>query len=105
MSEIAGHYRIGDFDFWPSTGKYMERSTKKTGRGVFNILKKLEIKNNMKKDELILYHVKTLFNVDGTVEYVKKDEAKELLKGAQIILIRMRDKNRGESIIARVFPK
>lgn len=83
----------------------MERSTKKTGRGVFNILKKLEIKNNMKKDELILYHVKTLFNVDGTVEYVKKDEAKELLKGAQIILIRMRDKNRGESIIARVFPK
>ena len=27
------------FDFWPSTGKWIERETGKKGRGVFNLLK------------------------------------------------------------------
>lgn len=29
-------------DFWPSTGKYIYRKTKKTGRGVFNLLKEID---------------------------------------------------------------
>lgn len=41
LSDISGHYRVGEFDFWPSTGKYIERSTKKHGRGVFNLLEKV----------------------------------------------------------------
>lgn len=35
------HYRIGDWDFWPSTGKFFNRVTKQVGRGVFNLIKKL----------------------------------------------------------------
>lgn len=29
-------------DFWPSTGKYIYRTTKKIGRGVFNLLKEID---------------------------------------------------------------
>lgn len=32
------HYRIGKFDFWPSTGKFINRQTKKAGRGVFKLI-------------------------------------------------------------------
>lgn len=32
------HYRVGDFDFWPSTGKFMNRKTKRLGRGVSRLL-------------------------------------------------------------------
>ena len=27
------------FDFWPTTGKFINRETKKHGRGVFNLLR------------------------------------------------------------------
>jgi hypothetical protein len=30
------------FDFWPSTGKWIERASKVDGRGVFNLLKAIE---------------------------------------------------------------
>lgn len=30
-------------DYWPSTGKYIIRKTKKKGRGIFNLLKELGI--------------------------------------------------------------
>jgi len=36
------HYRIGLYDFWPSTGRYMHVTTKKKGRGVFNLIKLLK---------------------------------------------------------------
>lgn len=36
------HYRVGRFDFWPSTGKYLNRETKKYGRGLMNLI--LEIR-------------------------------------------------------------
>ncbi len=39
------HYRIGDFDFWPSTGKFLNRKTNKYSRGVFNLLKQLKPRN------------------------------------------------------------
>ena len=35
------HYRIEDYDFWPSTGKFMHMKTKERGRGVFNLIKKV----------------------------------------------------------------
>ena len=31
------------YDFYPSTGLYINRATKKKGRGVFNLLKKLGV--------------------------------------------------------------
>ncbi len=37
------HYRIGKWDFWPTTGKYMHIVTKERGRGVFNLLTKLKV--------------------------------------------------------------
>lgn len=36
------HLRIGDFDFWPSTGKYINRKTNRNGRGVMNLLVELK---------------------------------------------------------------
>lgn len=31
-------FKIGDFDFWPSTGLFKNRVTKKKGRGINNLL-------------------------------------------------------------------
>ena len=41
MSEANAHYRIGDYDFWPSTGKWFHRLTKEYGRGVFKLIKRV----------------------------------------------------------------
>lgn len=41
LSENNGHCRIGDYDFWPTTGKFINRKTQQAGRGVFSLLKKL----------------------------------------------------------------
>jgi hypothetical protein len=35
------HFRLGDYDFWPSTGLFIHLKTKKRGRGVFNLIDKL----------------------------------------------------------------
>ena len=35
------HFRIGDFDFWPSTGLFINIKSKKRRRGVFNLIKAL----------------------------------------------------------------
>jgi hypothetical protein len=37
------HFRIGDYDFWPSTGKFRNRITSKAGRGVFKLVKILNL--------------------------------------------------------------
>lgn len=36
------HYRVGAFDFWSSTGLFIERITGKRGRGVFNLMRKIK---------------------------------------------------------------
>lgn len=36
------HLRIGDYDFWPSTGLFINRKTQKRGRGVFRLLEKVK---------------------------------------------------------------
>lgn len=33
------HVRVGAFDFWPSTGLFMNTKTKKRGRGVHNLIR------------------------------------------------------------------
>ncbi|TXH44284.1 MAG: hypothetical protein E6Q97_32940 [Desulfurellales bacterium] len=40
MVEILSehHYRIGKFDFWPSTGKWLDRETGKYSRGITKLL-------------------------------------------------------------------
>lgn len=38
------HLRVGDFDFWPSTGKFINMKTLRRGRGVFSLLKILNSK-------------------------------------------------------------
>jgi hypothetical protein len=35
------HYRVGDYDFWATTGKFYNQKTGERGRGVFNLIKKL----------------------------------------------------------------
>ena len=37
----SSHARVGDFDFWPSTGLYIHTKTKKRGRGVFNLMRRV----------------------------------------------------------------
>jgi len=34
LDENCVHYRFGDFDFWPTTGKFYNRVTKEKGNGV-----------------------------------------------------------------------
>lgn len=41
LNEGNGHCRIGDWDFWPTTGKFLNIKTKEAGRGVFSLLKKI----------------------------------------------------------------
>lgn len=36
------HLRVGEYDFWPSTGLFIHVKTKKRGRGVFNLIKKIK---------------------------------------------------------------
>lgn len=36
------HFRIGEFDFWPSTGKWINTRTKRHGRGLVSLLSKIE---------------------------------------------------------------
>lgn len=37
------HYVVdGRIDYWPTTGKFIVRSNKKTGRGIFNLLKEIK---------------------------------------------------------------
>lgn len=33
------HLRIGEIDYWPSTGLFINRKTKKRGRGIINLIK------------------------------------------------------------------
>lgn len=36
------HVRVGDYDFWPSTGLFIHTKTKKRGRGIFNLIRKVK---------------------------------------------------------------
>lgn len=40
------HLRVGEYDFWPSTGLFMHIKTKKKNRGVFKLIK--AVKNGEK---------------------------------------------------------
>lgn len=33
---------VGEYDFWPSTGLFVSRRTRKRGRGVFNLIKRIK---------------------------------------------------------------
>lgn len=39
LNPSYGHYRIGEYDLWATTGKFLHRPTGETGRGIFNLLK------------------------------------------------------------------
>lgn len=39
LNSSVGHYRIGDWNFWPTTGKFYNPKTGKKGRGVFNLIR------------------------------------------------------------------
>lgn len=36
---LGAHLIVGDFDFWPGTGLFINRKTGKRGRGVKNLIK------------------------------------------------------------------
>lgn len=39
LNESQGHLRVGEFDFWATTGKFYNQKTGVKGRGVFNLIK------------------------------------------------------------------
>jgi hypothetical protein len=44
LNEVNHHLLVaGRFDFWPSTGKWRIRQTGRFGRGVFRLLKVIEL--------------------------------------------------------------
>jgi len=42
LNDDTCHYRVGEFDYWPTTGKFYNQKTKQKGRGVFNLIKILK---------------------------------------------------------------
>lgn len=42
------HLRVGEYDFWPSTGLFIHRKTKIRGRGVRNLIKKVSHDKNLR---------------------------------------------------------
>lgn len=43
LNESVSHYRVGDFDFWPTTGKFYNQRTGQKGRGVRNLIRIVKI--------------------------------------------------------------
>ncbi|MBX4188193.1 MAG: hypothetical protein KW793_03615 [Candidatus Doudnabacteria bacterium] len=41
LNSAIGHYRIGEWDFWPSTGKFRNIKSGVTGRGVKKLIQLL----------------------------------------------------------------
>jgi len=38
------HFRVGEWNFWPATGLFIHVTLNKRGRGVFNLIKRLDKK-------------------------------------------------------------
>jgi hypothetical protein len=38
LSAESSHYRVGRFNFWPTTGKFYDPQTGEKGRGVLNLI-------------------------------------------------------------------
>lgn len=43
LNKAVSHYRVRDFDFWPTTGKFYNQKTGQKGRGIFNLIKELKV--------------------------------------------------------------
>jgi hypothetical protein len=41
LDVYSKHYKVGEFSFWPTTGKFYNPKTGEKGRGVKNLIKKL----------------------------------------------------------------
>ena len=46
VKNLGAHIIIGNYDFWPSTGRYINRKTKKRNFGVKNLIKELKGSKN-----------------------------------------------------------
>src|SRR5437868_15266330 len=42
LSDFPYHWRIGSYDYWPTTSRFMNRETRYKGRGFENLLNKLK---------------------------------------------------------------
>jgi hypothetical protein len=42
LSKQSSHYRVGRFNFWPTTGKFYDPKTGEKGRGVRNLINKVK---------------------------------------------------------------
>lgn len=43
LDQNSKHYRVGRFNYWPTTGKFYDPKTGEKGRGVFNLIKKIHV--------------------------------------------------------------
>lgn len=43
LNTSVSHYRVGDYDFWPTTGKFYNQKTGERGRGVYNLIRKIQV--------------------------------------------------------------
>lgn len=77
----SSHFRIGEFDFWPSTGKYLNRKTGRYSRGVRNLIKALSERadvQELKAND----HIWQCYTPDLVKHQLEKtlDEINQLLK-------------------------
>lgn len=45
LSADSSHYRVGDFDYWPTTGLFYNQKTKRKGRGVKKLIQIIKSKS------------------------------------------------------------
>lgn len=41
LSAASCHYKVGDYNYWPTTGKFYNQKTGERGRGVYKLIKKI----------------------------------------------------------------
>lgn len=49
LNPDISHYRVRDYNFWPTTGKFHNQKTGLIGRGVFNLIKQLKADEYFKR--------------------------------------------------------
>lgn len=46
LNASCAHYRVAEYDFWPTTGKWRNQKTGDAGRGVLLLIAKIKGKTN-----------------------------------------------------------
>jgi hypothetical protein len=75
------HYRIGEYDFWPTKEKFINRKNGKEGRGTLELIRRITQSEGSKKAE-----TETCCRQCERLERMKKD-ARAIIVGNDIVVM------------------